>query len=202
MNIFNIHIEFDRDDFRQKLESAINSNSAGYICIVDANVLSQTHKDLAYRTIVNGAVANSCDGSSIAVMCNKIYGTQYSAYSGPEIFSEYIEKPYKQLIIGNTEEKFEAVKSVLASKGFDNNNLFHIDIPFVSVDEFDYDEIAATINEMNPDIIWVSLGAPKQEMFMSKILSSLTRGVMLGIGAAVNYYVGDIKVPKIFILAL
>ena len=73
--------------------------------------------------------------------------------------------------------------------------LYH-PLPFVSVDEFDYELIAKKVNEEKPDIIWVSLGAPKQEIFMSKLLPFLQQGVMFGIGAAFNYYAGILNEPK------
>jgi N-acetylglucosaminyldiphosphoundecaprenol N-acetyl-beta-D-mannosaminyltransferase len=52
------------------------------------------------------------------------------------------------------------------------------------------------------DIIWVSLGAPKQELFMNRILPHLNTGVMFGIGAVFNFYVGDIKLSSFHIGSL
>jgi N-acetylglucosaminyldiphosphoundecaprenol N-acetyl-beta-D-mannosaminyltransferase len=68
-------------------------------------------------------------------------------------------------------------------------------LPFRKVDEFDYQGIAQMINEDKPDIIWVSLGAPKQEMFMNRLQPYLHRGVMFGFGAIFNFNagVGNVK---------
>ena len=49
------------------------------------------------------------------------------------------------------------------------------------------------INEYSPDIIWVSLGAPKQEIFISKLYPFLDRGILFAIGATINFYAGDKK---------
>jgi N-acetylglucosaminyldiphosphoundecaprenol N-acetyl-beta-D-mannosaminyltransferase len=70
-------------------------------------------------------------------------------------------------------------------------------LPFAKVEDFSYEEIASQINKIRPDIIWVSLGAPKQEIFMSKLLPFLDKGVMFGIGAAFNYYAGILKEPTV-----
>ena len=69
-------------------------------------------------------------------------------------------------------------------------------MPFAKVEEFDYKGIAQKVNDVNPDIIWVSLGAPKQERFMSLLLPNINIGVMFGIGAAFNFYIGMIKQPS------
>ena len=165
------------------------------MCVVDANVITISQKDLQYREIVKNATINTCDGSSIAMMVNRIYGTDYHAYNGPELFEYYIERPYKHLLVGNTAAKAEQIKVFVRQKGLDVD-LRHLDVPFVPVDQFDYPDIAKQINELKPDIVWVSLGAPKQEKFIANIFPYVNQGVFFGIGAAFNFYTGDLHNNK------
>ena len=44
--------------------------------------------------------------------------------------------------------------------------------------------------------MWVSLGAPKQETFISNIFPYIEQGVLFGIGAAFNFYTGDLHNNK------
>ena len=195
MDVFNIHIEFDSKVFRDTVERHIQEKTKAYVCVVDANVLTIAQKDLKYREIVKNATVNTCDGSSIAKMVNKIYGTDYHAYNGPELFEYYIERPYKHVLLGNKASKVEQIKAKVAEKGLDLD-MTHVDVPFVPVDQFDYPAIANQINELKPDIVWVSLGAPKQEMFISNIFPYIEQGVLFGIGAAFNFYTGDLHNNK------
>ena len=64
------------------------------------------------------------------------------------------------------------------------------ELPFRSVDQFDYQGIAKEVNADGADIIWVALGAPKQEMFMNKLKPYLNRGIMIAVGAAFKFYSG------------
>lgn len=64
------------------------------------------------------------------------------------------------------------------------------ELPFRTVDQFDYQKIADMVNADGADIIWVALGAPKQEIFMSKLKPFLKRGVMIAVGAAFKFYSG------------
>lgn len=191
--VFKLKFEFDKELFRQKVANCINQSSKGYICVIDANVLTMAYNNPTYREIVNSSYVNTCDGSSIASMVNLIYKTNYMAHKGPDIFGEYIEKNIPQLLLGNTPEKAEKIKEVLRRKGVDSSHLSHLPLPFLGIDEFDYKKIATEINALNPHIIWVSLGAPKQEIFMSRILPYIKKGVMFGIGAAFNFYTGELK---------
>lgn len=195
MDLFNIHIEFEPEVFRDTVERQIKDKLKAYVCVVDANVLTIAQKDLKYREVVKNATINTCDGSSIAKMVNKIYGTDYHAYNGPELFEYYIERPYKHVLVGNTAKKVEQIKEFVKQKGVDVD-LKHVDVPFVPVDQFDYPAIAKQINELKPDIVWVSLGAPKQEMFISNIFPYIEQGVLFGIGAAFNFYTGDLHNNK------
>ena len=50
-------------------------------------------------------------------------------------------------------------------------------------------EILDVINAASPDLLWIGLGVPKQE----KWRAGHHRGLMIGVGAAFDYYVGNIK---------
>ncbi|MEA4886681.1 MAG: WecB/TagA/CpsF family glycosyltransferase [Bacteroides graminisolvens] len=195
MKIFNIHIEFDSKVFCKTVEDYIAKKQKAYVCVVDANVITIAQKDFKYREIVMGANINTCDGSSISKMANSIYGTNYSAFNGPELFEYYIELPYKHVLVGNTQKKVDQIKAKVTEKGLELD-LQHVDVPFVPVEEFDYSVIAKQINELKPDIVWVSLGAPKQETFISNIFPYIEQGVLFGIGAAFNFYTGDLHNNK------
>lgn len=195
MNVFNIHIEFDSVVLRKTVEDYIRKKQKAYVCVVDANVIGTAQKNLEYRSIVNNANINTCDGSSIAMMVNKIYGTDYHAYSGPDLFEHYIELPYRHVLVGNTKKKVMQIEAKVAEKGI-KLNIEHVDVPFLPVEEFDYPSIAYQINALDPDIVWVSLGAPKQEEFISRIFPYIKQGVLIGIGAAFNFYTGEIHNNK------
>ncbi len=196
MDIFNIKLEFNQTAFRNAIEKCVSRKGKGYVCVVDGNVLSMTYKDPDYRKVVKNALVNTCDSSYIAKMAGDIYNEKFVSLNGPMLFREYIMKPYKQLLLGNTEETYQAIVNKLKEDGGNPDNLKYLPVPFAKVDEFDYAGIANQVKEINPDIIWVSLGAPKQERFMSRLLPFIDRGVMFGIGAAFNYYSGKIKETK------
>lgn len=195
MDVFNIHIEFDSQVFRDTVEQHIKEKKKAYVCVVDANVITIAQKDKEYQKIVKNATINTCDGSSIAKMVNKIYGTHYHAYNGPEVFEYYIERPYRHVLLGNKASKVEQIKAKVKEKGVELD-MQHVDVPFVPVEDFDYPAIAKQINELKPDIVWVSLGAPKQEKFIANIFPYVDQGVFFGIGAAFNFYTGDLHNNK------
>jgi N-acetylglucosaminyldiphosphoundecaprenol N-acetyl-beta-D-mannosaminyltransferase len=200
MQYFNINLEFDHSIIHRIINEYASKRKKGYICVVDANVLTIAQKNKIYRDVLNYSTINTCDGSSIAALAGAIYKSKFRALNGPDLFSHYIEKnEFKQLLLGSSEEISNEIKNKLSDKKIDNQHLQVMPLPFLQVEQFDYHAIADEINSCEPDIIWVSLGAPKQEIFMSKILPYLHQGLMFGIGAAFNFYVGKIDIPEFHI---
>ena len=194
---FNILLEFDQSNFFQKVNNSIQVKEKGYVCVVDFNVLTLANKNSKYQEIINNSIVNTCDGSSIAMLASLIHSKKLYPLNGPEVFEKYIKQKYKQVLIGGNIQTAEAIINKLKRDGHDTSNIFFIDLPYLKLDEFDYIQIAKDVNSISPDLIWVSLGAPKQEMFMQKLVSHLDVGVMLGIGAAFNFYIENLTMPKV-----
>jgi N-acetylglucosaminyldiphosphoundecaprenol N-acetyl-beta-D-mannosaminyltransferase len=189
---FKINLQFNHTELERTIEET-SLQSKGYCCFVDATSLVHSHKNEKFRSILNASLVNSCDGSYIALLASKIHKVQLKEYIGPDFFKKFIYKPYPQFVIGNTEEVFNKIKVKLELSGGTTSNLFFIPLPYKGVNEFDYQNIALQINQIHPRFIWVSLGAPKQEKFMSNLLPHIETGVMIGVGAALNYFTGEVK---------
>jgi N-acetylglucosaminyldiphosphoundecaprenol N-acetyl-beta-D-mannosaminyltransferase len=199
---FNVLLEFNHKELLKTIEDKIKQKGRGYVCVVDANIISMAQKSTEYRRVLNSSLVNTCDGSSIALMAGWLHKKKFYALNGPEIFEHYIEKPYSHVLLGSTESVVNQIREKVLSKGSTTENIHTMFLPFCSVDQFEYKDIAESINSINPDIIWVCLGAPKQEMFMNKILPFIDHGVLFGIGAAFNFYIGDLTIPAFAIGSL
>jgi len=172
---------------------------AQYVCVADGNILQMVHWDLEYRAVVNGAVFSICDSSWVPLFLKWIYGIRVPQYCGSRIFHDILSlKKYRMYFIGASQNILDALKRQLASN-YDERiiDMQFVELPFCGVDDFDYESIARDINHDNPDIIWVALGAPKQEIFMSRLKPYLDRGVMIAVGAAFKFYsgVGEKRAP-------
>ena len=200
MTYFNVNIEFNKQEFDQIVQNAVQEGKVGYVCAVESNNLTVANINLDFLSVLNGSLVNNCDGSVLAKIISRLHKQKLEPYIGADVFTKYIQKrSYRQFFLGNTPEVLAGLKRNLVKIDPKINGMRFETLPFLSVDAFDYEEIAKMINEDNPDIIWISLGAPKQEAFMSKLQPYLKRGVMFGIGAVFNFNagVGNVKrAPK------
>lgn len=188
---FGVLFEFDRGKVNHIIERSVEANLKGYVCVVDGNVLATSARISEYRNILNGALVNTCDGSSIAKLAGSIHKEKLETYKGPELFNHFVREKYKQLFLGNTTEVLAKMRHKLIKNGADIGLMQFNPLPFRNVDEFDYKDIAHTINEFSPQIVWISLGAPRQEIFMSRLFPFLNNCVVFTVGAAFNFYIND-----------
>lgn len=194
---FNINYEFDHQTIWNKIDEQLQNEGARYVCVVDGNILQMVHRDLEYRKVVNESLFSICDGSWATFFLKRLYGTHYQSYCGSQIFEDLTrKKKYKQYFIGTSEKVLDGLKTELSKIDPAVNGMSFFAPPFCKVDAFDYPAIADMINKDNPDIVWVALGAPKQENFMNRLQPYLRRGVMIGVGAVFNFYCGLENAPK------
>lgn len=188
---FNISYEFDPSAARERIAQQVAGEGAGYVCVADANILQQVHNDLGYRDVVEKAMFSICDSSWVPVFLKWIHGIERSQYCGSSIFKDVIEmKQYRQFFMGASASMLKALKENLIKIDPAIQDMTFYELPFCNVEDFDYPAIAEMVNRDNPDIIWVALGAPKQEIFMSKLNPYLKRGVQIAVGAAFKFYSG------------
>ena len=197
ISYFNINYEFDKPTVWKMIDEQLQKDGARYICVADGNIIQMVHKDLDYRKVVNGSLFTICDSSWATVILKKLYGTQYQPYCGSQIFEDLTGKrQYRQFFIGTSEKVLEGLKTELTKKDLAIGGMSFFAPPFCKAEDFDYPAIAEMINNDHPDIVWVALGAPKQEYFMYRLQPFLKRGVMIGVGAVFNFYCGLENAPK------
>lgn len=192
---FNIRYEFDRDAVWQRIDQQVKKEEADYICVADGVILNIANRDVEYLKIVNGGMFSICDSSYVPLYLKWIYGKRYGQYCGSQIFMDIVKcRKYRMIFMGTSQTILDGLQANLIKVNPDVANMQFIELPFRKVEDFDYKEIAEIIEENKADIIWVALGAPKQEIFMSKLKPYLKHGVMIAVGAAFKFYSGiDVK---------
>ena len=195
---FGIDVVFDHDEVDSIISEHIAQNKAGYVVSLSMNNIVTAYKNKEHCDVINGSIVSFSDSSWFPVMVNRVYKTHYKGYCSADIFENIVKsRKYRQFFLGNTRTVLDGLKKrlsewdpAIADMGFE-------ELPYKKVEEFDYAEIARKLNDYKADIIWVSLGAPKQEQFMARLLPYLEQGVMFGWGALFNFYSGLEDAPKL-----
>lgn len=187
---FNIRYEFDIRQIHSQIDARLLQPGSDYICVADGNILVRVHQSKDYGKIVNAGLFSICDGHWTTIYLKWIYGIKRDSYCGSDIFLNLLNmRKYSMAFIGGSIKAQEGLKEYMKSFVQDSQICF-LDLPFNAVDRFDYKTIGEDLNKGGYDIIWVGLGAPKQEEFMHYLKPYLKHGVMIGVGAVFNFYGG------------
>lgn len=190
MVFFNIPFCFNKQEVLTKILTYNNfTNNSSYICVVDANTLSFVNKSTIGKIVVNNSLVNICDSSYIPLLIRIIHGLNFKHYTGCDLFFELLkQKGYDFFFLGTNNLVLRGLKENL-SINYNVSNYYFKELPYLSVEHFDYAKIARNINLLqSKKIIFVSLGAPKQEIFMYKLSPLLQNSILIGVGAVFNYY--------------
>lgn len=192
---FNINYEFDKAEVHRQIEAA----QKGYICVADGVVMNNANRNDDYLKVVNGGLFAICDSSWVPLYLKSIYGIKYEQYCGADIFKDIVSsRKYRMIFMGTNQKTLDGLQKEIMSMNPDVKDMRFVELPFRDVEDFDYPGIAKMIEEDGAKIIWVALGAPKQERFMNRLLPHLKSGVMLGVGAVFKFYSGtdESRCPK------
>lgn len=153
------------------------------------------NRDDKYKKVVNGGMFSLCDSSYVPLYLKWIYGIKREQYCGSQIFKDIIAlRKYRMIFLGTQQQILDGLKNELKKINPDVESMQFIELPFLKVEEFNYSEIAKTIEDDNADIVWIALGAPKQEQFMALLKPHLSHGVAIAVGAAFKFFSGtDVK---------
>ena len=189
---FHINYEFNPVAVQERIErQALDGGDAAYVCVADGNVLVQVHRNPDYRAVVQGALFSICDSSWVPLYLKRLYGFQPEQYSGSDIFRDLTgARKYKMAFLGASQEVLDALRERLSEIDPAIRDMLFLELPFADVEDFDYEGIADAVNAARPDIVWVALGAPKQEFFAARLTPLLGRGVVIPVGAVFNFRAG------------
>lgn len=167
-----------------------------YICVSNVHMCMETFDNIDYLKVVNGADLIVPDGRPI-VWAQHILGCKKAEQvRGADLTLSICEEAGKLGIpigfYGATSELLEQLKSVLNKRYPELKIEYSFSPPFRALTkEEDIAHIEA-INASGVKILFVGLGCPKQENWMSDHKDQLSC-VMLGVGAAFDFIAGNKK---------
>lgn len=192
---FGIHYELNYTEIHNAVSKRLTERGSDYICVADGVEMCFANRHTDYMSVVNGGMFSICDSSYVPLYIRWIYGENCRQYSGSEIFYDIVcSRKYRMIFLGTRQVILDGLKKSLIKINPDVENMQFVELPFKSVEDFDYPAIAKFIEQDGAEIIWIALGAVKQEQFMARLKPYLRHGIMIAVGAVFKFFSGvDVK---------
>lgn len=174
----------------------IDELQGNFICLSNVHTTVMSQKDEEYRNIQNSAFLALPDGSPLSLV-QRLRGYRMAEQvAGPDLMAELWKATENTEIshyfYGSTPETIEALEKNL-KKEYPGIKIAGMEAPpFRPLTEAEDAGAVARINQSGAAIVWVGLGAPKQEKWMYEHRGKVN-ALMLGVGAGFDFHAGTVK---------
>ena len=173
------------------------------IAICNANTLVRSYKDTDLQKKINSLDIRTPDGFPVAKASKYLYKNNQERVDGYNVFHETVKKGLKNnkshYFFGSDEETIKKLKKNLVHLYPEINISGYMCPPILSYKQLTDDQWIDDLKNKDPDIVWVSLGFPKQEEFIELIAERVEiKSNFIGIGGVFSWVAGSIiKAPEI-----
>lgn len=167
-------------------------------CIVLAD------RDPEYKALLNGSGENFADGRPVADAIAKRAGMLSAHVRGPSFFEQVLDRGrvagVRHFFYGADEATLAKLTAVVAERYPGAIIAGRLAPPFGTAEELCAPELLDRIDIASPDIVWVGLGTPKQDIVATRVAREL--GVTTAaVGAAFDFLAGTKAVAPMWMRA-
>jgi len=168
-----------------------------WIAVTGMHGVMVAQDDPGFRNTLQAADLVVPDGISL-VWLGRMRGRrlQRRVY-GPDLIQGFFGDPVangtRHFLYGGGPGVAESLASVLKRRYPSVQIVGTITPPFRSLNAEEEDDAVAQINAAAPDVVWVGLSTPKQEIWMQRHRSRLCVPVLVGVGAAFDFISGRVR---------
>lgn len=200
VRIFGVRIDcVDMDGAFNRFLALLNEERTAVIYTPNTEMVMMAENDMAFKDVLNGADLVIPDGIGL-IHASKIHHLGLTdRVPGIELMERILRychttrrsiylfggKPGTADLAG--QKILEKYPNIII-KGIENGY-------FGPEDE---NRIIDNINEAKPDVLFVALGAPKQEKWIAKHRRTLNAHISMGIGGSLDVYAGNVKRAPVF----
>ncbi len=204
--IISIDLSFGKySDFLDAIISASKERISHFICIANVHMLIEAAKDKEFKNIVNSSFITTPDGVPLTWALRLLYGIKQERVAGMDLFPDLLGLSQKEgvsvFFYGSTEEILERIKDRAKKEHPKLKISGSYSPPFRDLSNEEKEKIINLINSSDTDIVFVSLGCPKQERWMYEMKEKV-KALMIGVGGAFPVYAGVLMRAPIFMQKL
>jgi N-acetylglucosaminyldiphosphoundecaprenol N-acetyl-beta-D-mannosaminyltransferase len=198
VNILGVGV--DAVDMNQAVASIVSSvatQKKGYVCLGGVHGIMEAQRDMRLRTVYEKAALVAPDGMP-TVWIGRLQGfCAIRRVFGPDLMIEVMKnaelRDCSHFLCGGDDGVAEELRDRLMMRFPYLRIAGSYAPPFRAMTASEEAEMVADVARTKPDIIWVGMGTPKQDLFMAKYLPLLNTSVMIGVGAAFLYHTGRLR---------
>lgn len=186
------------DQINQNLQNWIETGkNCKMVLVTGFHGLYRASTDPYYKKVSQTADLWVSDGIAPVLLAKLKGNKNIHRTPGAQIMTHFFEmaneEGFSSYFYGDTDDTLGKLKAILEKKYPGHTVKGVYSPPFRKLDEVENERIIENINASNPDIVWVGLGLPKQDIWAYKNKDKLNAKVVIGVGAAFGFLAGNVS---------
>ncbi|MFT4049393.1 MAG: WecB/TagA/CpsF family glycosyltransferase [Solirubrobacterales bacterium] len=187
----------DYDEVLDAIDTAVAGNTPSYICCTPASSLVFARDDIPLANALAAADVVTPDGMGVVHAARLLGEKIETRVYGPDLMDMQLARAAAAatptyLYGGHDDAALTALREALVARHPGLNIAGSYSPPHR---ELTTDELSAACDAINASgarIVWVGLGSPKQEVWMHENRAVLEAPVLVGVGAAFDFFAGRV----------
>lgn len=181
----------------QAVADAVHAGRKGYVCVTGVHGVMEAQKNVEMRTVLNSAFLNVPDGMPMVWVGRSQGFRDMKRVYGPEFMMAVCERSVREgwshFLYGGKPGVAGQLQAFLEKRFPGIRVAGTFTPPFRLLNPEEAAELQDRVRAVKPDVFWVGLSTPKQELFMNHYLPKLDTKIMVGVGAAFDVATGNIR---------
>lgn len=191
---------------RAVVERALDGMPGSYVCLTNVHTTVESQRLEGLRSAVEGAFLSVPDGKPLTWILRRRGHRSAQQIRGAELMPLVAaagrEAGLRHFFYGGAPGVAEAAGRALTRLVPEARVVGASSPPFAPIERWPLENLQARLRETRPHILWLGLGAPKQEMWMASVAGRLEVPVMIGVGAALDFLAGSKRAAPHFLIGI
>jgi N-acetylglucosaminyldiphosphoundecaprenol N-acetyl-beta-D-mannosaminyltransferase len=171
------------------------AGAGGYVCLCNVHLFVVARHEDEVRRALDGATLAFPDGWPIAWLQRRLGHPAAIRVAGPDLMARAIADGrsfgIRHFLLGSSGGVLGRLDENLRRRFPGAEITGRQSLPFFEADDFSGTEAAIEdVRRARPDVVWLSLGCPKQELWMLRYAQELAPALVAGVGAAFDFHAG------------
>jgi len=189
------------DEALATIDGWIASGERNYVCTLDVHALMESQSAPDVRNIYRSAAMVAPDGMPLVWLLRRSGYRTADRICGPDlmpaVFRHSQGRGYRHFLYGSSDATLSLMEEKLGLKFPGAKIAGSYSPPYRALTCEEEREVDRLVNAADPDIVWVGLGAPKQDRWMAAHRGALKAPVLIGVGAAFDMLAGTVtRAPR------
>jgi N-acetylglucosaminyldiphosphoundecaprenol N-acetyl-beta-D-mannosaminyltransferase len=195
VNILGVGVSaINMQDALSTIDGWIATGAREYVCVCPVHSIMECRRSEEVRSVFNHAGMVTPDGMPVVWVARWSGHPNVSRVYGPDLMLATLERQrHRHFFYGGGPGVARRLVDIMQRrfKGLDAAGF--LEPKFAPLDELCTPETAEAINASKPDVVWVGMSSPKQDLWMARMRPMLEAPVLIAVGAAFDFHTGAVK---------